>query len=366
MIGSIGTKKQTMRICSSVGFGLIGWICFAGGMAAKEIVVQNQAELRSAVANLQPQTVIKIAPGEYSGGLSVRRISQLTIEAVDPEHPPHFVGGANAWHFSGCSDLTIRNIRTSKQTGNGLNIDNGDAASQLVSGLTLDKVDIQEIGPKGNHDGIKCSGIKNFVISNCLIRGWAGQGIDCVGCHEGTIVACRLEGKEGFTASAGVQLKGGSSKITIKGCRFLRAGERPLNVGGSTGMEYFRPQGAKSEAKDIVIRDNVIEGSLCAAAFVGVDGAEFQRNTIRYPEKWIFRILQENRDPSLAPCRGVIVSENSIVFRRAQVQVEVNVGPNTQPDSFRFERNQWLAEDRPDLSKPKLPVPEIDGRWGPR
>ena len=103
---------------------------------------------------------------------------------------------------------------------------------------------------------------------------------------------------------------------------------------------------------------------MCAAAFVGVDEAEFVGNTILYPEKWIFRILQETTADGFAPCRNMLVKNNKIVFRRAQVQTEINVGGGAESESFQFERNRWFAEDRPQASKPQLPSKEVDGIYG--
>ncbi|OYW22858.1 MAG: hypothetical protein B7Z55_04165, partial [Planctomycetales bacterium 12-60-4] len=139
---------------------------------------------------------------------------------------------------------------------------------------------------------------------------------------------------------------------------------RPINVGGSTGREHFRPHDAKYEAHQITVRENEMEGSLCAAAFVGVDGAEFVRNTILYPEKWVFRILQENAEPGMTPSRNVAITGNRIVFRRSAVNVEINIGPQTAPETFRFANNLWFAEDAPRSSRPRLPVMEVDGVYG--
>jgi len=150
----------------------------------------------------------------------------------------------------------------------------------------------------------------------------------------------------------------------VEKCHFVDAGERPLNIGGSTGLAYFRPQGAKHEAANIKVRENVIEGSLCAAAFVGVDGAQFTDNSIRFPTRWVFRILQETREPGFVPCRKVEIRNNHIVFRRSQVQTEINIGDGTEPDTFVFEGNRWHAEDKPERSRPKLPVAESGGIYG--
>ena len=332
--------------------------------AADEIIVRDAGSLRAALRDLKTGASLRLAPGDYPGGHRVSGIEKLTIEALDAKNPPHFKGGGNAWQFSRCKDLTLRNLRISGQTGNGLNLDDGGDLANPVTGITLDHVEISDIGPKGNHDGIKCSGLDKLTIRDCTITGWGGQGIDFVGCHHSLITGCRFIGKEGFSATAAVQLKGGTSDVIIEKCHFTDAGERPINVGGSTGLPYFRPQGVKYEATRIVVRDNVIEGSLCAAAFVGVDGAEFISNTILFPTKWIFRILQETKEPGFVPCRNVLIKDNRIVFRRSQVQIEINIGGDTSPKSFRFENNRWFAEDKPQASKPKLPGEEKAGVYG--
>jgi hypothetical protein len=332
--------------------------------AADELIVSDIDSLRASLRDLKPGTTLKVAPGDYPGGHSVSGIEKLTIEALDPKNPPHFKGGGNAWHFSRCNDLTLRNLRVSGQTGNGLNLDDGGDLANPTTGITIEHVEISDIGPKGNHDGIKCSGLDKLTIRDCTITGWGGQGIDFVGCHHSLITGCRFIGKEGFTASAAVQLKGGTSAVIVEKCHFTNAGERPINVGGSTGLPYFRPQGAKYEATRLIVRDNVIEGSLCAAAFVGVDGAEFSGNTILFPTKWIFRILQETREPGFVPCRNVLIKDNKITFRRSQVQIDINSSDFTAPETFRFEKNRWFAEDKPQASKPRLPVEEKDGIYG--
>ncbi len=331
---------------------------------AKEWIVRSPTELRETLASVATGDRVQIAPGDYPGGHHIREIGQLTVEALDSATPPRIVGGETGLQFSRCDGLTLRHLVIRGQKRNGLNLDDGGERTQPVKGITLENLQVLDIGPTGNHDGIKCSGLENLTIRDCKISGWGGQGIDFVGCHQSRITGCQLIGKPGFSASAGIQLKGGTSDIVVEGCRFQNAGQRPLNIGGSTGLDYFRPPDAKWEGRNLTVRDCVIEGGLCAAAFVGVDGGEFTSNTILFPEKWIFRILQETKADGFAPCRNVRISDNRIVFHRAQVQVEVNVGPNTAPETFGFEHNQWFAEDRPDRSKPHLPVEENAGRYG--
>lgn len=343
----------------------ISWLGLSGILiAAPEVVVRDPTELAAALKVLRPETTLKIGPGEYKGGNAVSNLNGLTIEALDPQSPPIFRGGNQAWHFSRCNGLTVRNLIAIGQSMNGINLDDGGQREQPVTGVTLDRVVVREVGPTGNHDAIKISGLDDLRIQGCEIEGWGGQGIDMVGCHRVIVTGCELKGKEGFAAGAGIQMKGGCSEITIEKCRLTNAGTRPINLGGSTGMPYFRPAGATYEAKDLIVRDNVIEGGDCAAAFVGLDGGEFSGNTILNPNKWIFRILQETRAEGFVPCRNVIVKDNAITFQRSQVKVEVNIGEGTQPETFRFERNHWFAKDQPTASKPELPTEETGGVYG--
>lgn len=333
-------------------------------LPAETITVRDAAALRDLLSKIKPDTVLKIAPGNYGGGYSVREVSGLTIEALDAAKPPVFQGGKEAWHFTRCMKLTLRNIRCTGQSANGINLDDGDQLDAPVKGITLEGLRISETGPTGNHDAIKVSGLEGLTIRNCVIEGWAGQAIDMVGCRKSLITGCEIRGKQGFSQTTGIQTKGGSSEIVIEKCRFFDAGMRPLNIGGSTGMPYFRPQGVKYEARDITVRECTIEGGDCATAFVGVDGAFFHDNAILFPKKWVFRVLQETRAEGFAPCRKVTIENNRIVFRRAEVRTEINIGVGTEPASFVFRGNRWFAEDEPARSMPGLPVEEKEGRYG--
>jgi hypothetical protein len=73
------------------------------------------------------------------------------------------------------------------------------------------------------------------------------------------------------------------------------------------------------------------------------------------PQKWVIRILQEQPLESFRACAGGIFERNLIVHDE-RVRVLVNVGPNTEPESFEFRRNAWFCRDgRPRLT---LPVDE--------
>jgi hypothetical protein len=336
----------------------------AAAACAGVIEVRDAASLRAALSRLEAGDVLKIHGGEYPGGFSLSEREGITIEAADPEQPPHFKGGKVAWHFTRCAGLTVRHLHCSGQSHNGINVDEGGPERGPAAGITLENLVISDIGPTGNFDGIKCSGLADLVIRDCTISGWGGQAIDLVGCRRVLISGCRILGKPGFSQHTGPQFKGGCEDVTIENCVIIDAGMRPIQAGGSTGLAYIRPPGARYEARRIIIRNNRIEGGDCAATFTGVDGAEFSGNTVLRPQRWIFQILTETREPGFPPARNVRISGNTFVFRAAQVQQALNIGPHTEPETFTFSNNIWYAEDRPEASRLRLPVEEEGGTYG--
>jgi hypothetical protein len=190
-----------------------------------------------------------------------------------------------------------------------------------------------------------------------------------VGCAGGVVTKCRFSDAGGDAAN-GVQTKGGSSDIVIQRCRFENFGGRGVNIGGSTGLPYFRPRDATCEARSITVEDCEFIGGMSAVAFVGVDGALVQHNTIYRPKRWPIRILQENTDKRFATCRNGKLAKNVIVFRSDEVRQVFNIGPNTSPETFTISGNVWSCLDRPDDTERlvRLPVAETDGsyRAGPK
>ncbi len=325
--------------------------------------------MQQALREAQPGTVIRIAPGNYQPGYWVENLhgtpaAPIVIEAEEPRQPPVFSGGSEAWHFSDVSHLVVRGLVCRGQSGNGMNVDDAGSFDTPTHHLVLEDLVIEDTGSRGNQDGIKLSGVVDFTVRNCRISGWAGQAVDMVGCHRGRIEDCEFRGKPGFAQATGPQAKGGSSQISIRRCIFVDAGERAVQLGGSTGLAFFRPQGALFEAKDITVEDCLFVGGEAAVSFVGLDGGVFRHNTVYRPNRWMARILQETREPGFVPSRNGLFEGNLIVFRREELADFVNVGPYTAPETFQFKGNWWYCEDLPVASRPTLPVTETGGVHG--
>ena len=266
----------------------------------------------------------------------------IVIEGGEPA--PVFSGGACALHLVDCRYVTLRNLTVKGCSGNGINVDDGGSVDSPAHGIVLENVTVLDTGPTGNHDGIKLSGLDDFAIRRCRVAGWGGSAIDMVGCHRGVVEDCTFEGKAGFSQSSGVQMKGGSRDILVHRCFFRDAGHRSVNVGGSTGLAYFRPQDARFEATDITVAGNRFTGSTAFVAFVNARNARVHRNTMHRPGKWVLRILQETTHERFPPCREGVFENNLIVFDR-RVRTLANVGPGTAPETFLFRRNAWFRVD---------------------
>ena len=335
---------------------------------AEVVSVADDGSLRAAVRDAKPGVVIRIGPGNYRG-LFVERLTgtaeaPIVIEAADPANPPVFLGGGNGMHLVDPVHVTIRHLVFRGQTANGLNIDDGGTFDTPAHHVTLENLRIEEVGPQGNRDGIKLSGIDDFVVRDTTVHGWAGSAIDMVGCHRGVIERCTFRGKEGFDQATGPQMKGGSSGIVVRACRFVNGGSRAVNIGGSTGLQFFRPQDAAYEAKDVTVERCTFIGSDAPVAFVGIDGAVFRHNTIYRPKRWALRILQETTGPRFVPSRNGRFYRNLVVFRSGELREAVNIGPDTAPQTFQFRENFWYCEDDPARSRPKLPADEQNGTYG--
>jgi len=370
MVGFTPERPVSMKI--PVPFILA--VVTAASVPAAE--VRDTASLTRALRGAKPGDVITVAPGTYTGGISVSGVmgtekEPVKLTAADPTNPPVIDGGASGLHLSGCSYVEVSHLTFTNAEANGLNIDDGNRGSGS-KGIVLRDLTVVGKGPEGNRDGIKLSGLDHFTVLRCRVEAWgrSGSGIDMVGCHDGAVKGCVFERDEAGYAKAlmsnGVQMKGGSARVTVQRCRFVRSGGRGVNLGGNTGAPYMRPVNANAEARDLTVEDCYFEGLMAPVAFVGVDGASVRHNTIVAPGKWIIRILQENRTPAFLPSRNGSFTDNIVVYQSGSIGEAVNIGGGTEPASFTFARNVWYSQDRPNASQRqiKLPVPEDNGIHG--
>lgn len=341
------------------------------GILSQAVRVGTPAELLQATRSAKPGTTILIEPGSYRGGVLLENLHgtedlPITIKGSDPKNPPVFSGGGSSLQLSKISHLVIENLKIEKPNNNGLNIDDGGQYTKPSHNLIIRNISVSDLN-EGNNDAIKLSGIDDFVVENCTLSTWGGSGVDMVGCHRGIIRnSTFIKG-----GNSGIQCKGGTSEIKIQSCRFTEFGQRGINIGGSTSLEFFRPPvssmpaGSRYEAKNITVEGSTFVGGGAPAAFVGVDSAIFRFNTIVNPGRFAFRILQETNTPDFIQSRKGLITDNLIVFNLQNWSSGgVNIGPGTQPETFTFARNFWFCKDAPARSRPTLPTQEQNGVYG--
>lgn len=329
-------------------------------------VVRTTEQFRQAVAHAVPGSRILLGPGVYQGdntfsGPQGTADRPILIAAADPRNKPIIRGGSECLKFSDPSYVELRDLVLEDSSTNALNIDDGGTGETPAHHIILRGLVVRRSG----YNGIKLSGVDRFLVKDVLVEKWPDNiacGLDLVGCHDGVIesLVCRNTDRAGF----GIQMKGGSSGIKVRGSLFDHAGWRAVQIGGTTGMQFFRPAPQGYEAKDIVVEYNLFIGSEAAVTFVGVDGAVVRFNTVYRPRGWVMRILQETVRDDFVPSRNGIFEDNIVTFRSDEVSTAVNVGVKTAPETFRFARNWWYCLDHPDRSRPELPTPELDGHAG--
>ncbi len=338
-----------------------------GSEAAPYGNVEHAASLATA------GTAVRLLPGTYPGGIF---LSDLTGTAAAPiivggvpgsELPViDAAGQSEGLHLIRARHVVIEHLVVQGASDNGVNADDGGAYDDedATRFVLFREITVQDIGPTGNHDCLKLSGLDDFVIDGCTFRrcGSGGSGVDMVGCHDGLIARSHFS----ELGSSGVQAKGGTTDVTVWACHFEHAGARPLNMGGSTGLQFFRPPVSdtepNAEARRIHAVANVIVGGEAAAAFTGCVDCVFAHNTLLGSRKWVLRILQEtttaNAGVPFDAVQGGQVVNNLVSFQASALSTTVNVGPNTESDTFTFSHNLWWAGDDPGQSAPSLPSDE--------
>ena len=135
-----------------------------GADPAAAVTVHTPAEFRQAVLRAQPGTQIRLASGQYGGGFYFSGVSgapgkPIVIGAEDRTHPPVFKGAVTAIHFSASSWLELNDLVVEGMSDNGINIDDGGKYDTPARNIVLRGLTVRDVGPGGNHDGIKLSGI---------------------------------------------------------------------------------------------------------------------------------------------------------------------------------------------------------------
>ncbi|WP_428304057.1 hypothetical protein [Lacipirellula sp.] len=352
--------------------------CFAAfhlsEAAAVDRVVSTTAQFSAALAAAGAGDAIILQPGTYGGGHFRANLQGVTIRSADPANQAIIDGGSNGIQLSDPANVTIADLVFRNQTGNGLNIDDGGTFETPATNLALRNITVRDIVTAGNNDGIKLSGVNDFLIENVRVLNWGvgGSAVDMVGCHRGLIQNSNFTHTNSANSGTTLQPKGGCKDITFRANRIdlPRGSGRAVQAGGSTGTPFFRFVDGDSdyEANQIVAEGNVIIGGSSSFSWVNIDGGAFHHNVVSRPGQWVARILNENSGSAIVDTQNGSFHDNRIVYNdtASEFSTAVNVGPETLPNTFTFARNEWLNLANPTAagSTPSLPTPETGGVYG--
>lgn len=336
-------------------------LCFSkSALEARTLSIgpgQAFSSLSAAALDVQPGDTIAYVSGVHAGGSHVLDLKGSPVAPIiirgDGNMGAIIRGGSFAFQLSDPAFVIIEGLVFEGQSGNGVNIDDGGTYATPAHHIQIRNCEWRSIDATGNNDMLKMSGIDSFVVSNCKFSNGAAGGslIDMVGCHFG-------EFSDNSFQDAGsncIQAKGGTSDILITRNRFIRGGQRAINIGGNTGLEFFRPLGANYEARRIDVFSNLFSGAVASVAFVGAIDSKVINNTMIEPERWAIRILQESVEGFL-PCGNNSFINNIVITSSSQVAI--NIGSNTAPETFSFSNNLWFNPSNSSWSGPNTPAAE--------
>jgi hypothetical protein len=348
-----------------IGLGTAAW--------AEERRVTTAEELSAALDAAGEGDEIVLEPGTYAGQLYRENLHRVTIRSADRDNPAVIEGGDYGLHLADPVEVTLSDLVFEKQLDNGINIDDAGSYETPARDIRLIRITVRDIVNGGNHDAIKMAGVEGFLIDGARIENWGddGSAIDFVGCRDGLVQNSLLIHSALKVGGSGIRPKGGSKDIVIRANRVELpvATGRAIQAGGSTDAEFFRfAEGDKDyEADRITIEGNVVVGGGAAFSWVNIDGGVVHHNLVQGSAPWVMRILNENPGTSIVVTRNGKFHDNEIAFETGgEFNTAVNVGDDTEPQTFRFARNRWLnlADPTPKGSRPKLPVKESGGVYG--
>ncbi len=326
----------------------------------------DYSTITAAAGEAVPGDTIQVFTGVYTDSERIENLQGtaddwIIIKAAEGSEVL-YRGGSHAWHFSNVAYLHIIGFGFEAQTSNGVNIDDGGSFDSPSHHIIIENCKWFSMDAAGNNDELKLSGLDDFEVKNCMFNNGSDGGslVDMVGCHRGRFINNEFNN----AGSNAIQAKGGSSDILIAYNIFRDCGQRSINIGGSTGLQFFRPQGANYEAKNISVAVNIFAGSTAPIAFVGAVNCSVYNNTIVRPEKWAIRILQETTGAGFLPCGNNAFYNNIVLIANEAASPTLNIGANTDPESFTFSNNLWFNEGDEAWSGPNLPVAETNGIIG--
>ena len=320
-----------------------------------------------AISKAEPGTAVRIMPGTYTTSIYTEKLygteeNPIWIGGIPGQERPVF-DGAGVQIVKGAyiiiHDLEVKDIAGA--TGTGIHVNDGGDIKwpSETHHFIFRNLYVHDI----TYQNFKFAGLSYSWIFDCEVS-WEtlGQsaGLDYVGCHYTTIAYNYFHDLKGV----GIQLKGGSFEADIYGNLFINAGARAINMGGSTGEQFFRPylvkDGTMYEGRYLRAYSNIFIGGGSTFSFVCSTDCYAVNNTVIRPKNQIFRILNEDGGNHLklgnnGRPHNNTVSNNIFYYGNDLTGEAINISFELTKDdkkSFIMQNNLFYNADNKSASRP--------------
>jgi len=346
---------------------------------ATDHLVQEGTNWQFLAERLTPGDRIILMPGEHRP-VSLSKLHgtaqrPITIMGVDPRNPSTIEAERYGIRIEDLSHLHIRNLIITGATIHGISLEaawDPDADESALPydarrTVRLSNITVKNTGPQGLRHAINLEHLSEIQIEDCRLEGWAGSGIELLGCTDVTIENSRFTGKQDHTQISGVRVRGGSDRVRITNCRFENVGDQGVCIGGESDLEELRPKpaddaqhGSLFEAARVQVMRCVFKGSMCALAFVNCERSTVRNCTIHRPRRAVVSIRREQKDPRFGAVRYCTFGSNLIVWQPGDVARLAHVGKDVQDQDIGIdlEDNLWWS---PDLEQTKQKLGAMPG-----
>ena len=264
--------------------------------------------IAKALVYAKPGDSILLKPGTYSGlritdnNLNGTADKPIWIGGIPGMERPVLDGNNAGASFVDCTyivlhDLEVRNNMTDPEA-TGIQVYASDTSqwpNPLVRDFVFRNLYVHDI----NYQQFKFSDLTDFWLFDCEIsKDGNGQSapIDSVGGVGRGVIAYNY--LHDFV-NIGIQLKGNTFDVDIYGNLFKNTGQQAINIGGSTGRQFFRPSildddvaaANMYEASNIHVYSNIFTNVNAPVAFWSSDNSYFVNNTVTGIKSQTFRLL---------------------------------------------------------------------------
>ena len=315
--------------------------------------------LTKAVAAATPGTAIRIKPGTYDTALYTNDLhgteeNPIWIGGIPGQERPVLTSEKGAITINRGSYIIIHDLEVTGSEIHGIHVNDGGDNNNFEAAhhFIFRNIYNHEIGDSCfKFAGLNYSWLFDCEVERSHIGGRESAAIDSVGCHYNTVAYNYIHDVLGI----GVSFKGGSYEADIFANLFVNIGTSAVNMGQTTGDDFFRPSlkkdGTMYEAHDIRTYSNIFIGGESSFSFICATNCYAVNNTVIMPRSFLFRVLNTDEADSRklanagSPHDNTIA--NNIFYYGDSLRDPMNVGGKTSPATFVVQNNIFYFVNRP-------------------